>query len=146
MAGRVVMLGPLRVECLLDKADSGGTVSVFDVTFPAGAGSFGTTVLAGEPPPLAHSHLRFDEVMHVLEGDVEVAVGHGTRHATAGDVIYVARGVPHGFANRGSGTARVLFTAVPGELTLAYFEAIAAAPDEEARFAAMRRFGVEPRL
>jgi mannose-6-phosphate isomerase-like protein (cupin superfamily) len=147
MPGRVVMLGPLRVECLLDKADTAGAVSVFDVSFPAGAGSFGATVRAGEPPPLAHSHLRFDEVMHLLEGDVEVAIGDGTRHAAAGDVIYVPRGVPHGFANRGQSRARILFTAVPGELTLAYFEALAAAgDDEEARFAAMRRHGVEPRL
>ena len=142
----MVWLGPLRVECLLDHGDTAGSVSLFDVTFPAGTGSFGTPVTAGEAPPLAHSHLRFDEVMHVLEGEVEVAVGDQMRRARAGDVLYVPRGVSHGFANRGSGPARILFTAVPGELTLAYFEALAAAPDAPARLEAMRRFGVEPRL
>lgn len=141
---RVVWLGPLRVECLLDRADTGGSVTLFDVTFPAGTGSFGTPVAAGEAPPLAHSHLRFDEVMHVVEGEVDVLVGESTRSAGAGDVIYVPRGVPHGFANRGAGAARILFTAVPGELTLAYFEAMASASGDAERLAAMRRFGVEP--
>lgn len=81
----------------------------------------------------AHIHTTHEEVFYVLEGEVEMfafepkvrtvepgswadwesAEGARARRATPGGVMYVPRGIPHGFRNPGDKPMRFLMVATP---------------------------------
>jgi quercetin dioxygenase-like cupin family protein len=63
-------------------ADTGGRLSIVEVTEPPGA----------EAP--LHVHHREDEAFWTLEGDVTFEVGETTIHARAGDYAFGPRDVP----------------------------------------------------
>jgi quercetin dioxygenase-like cupin family protein len=63
------------------------------------------------PPP--HVHSREDETFYVLEGTFEFRVGDRTIAATAGDIVYGPRGIPHAFKNVGTTTGKLLGVATP---------------------------------
>jgi quercetin dioxygenase-like cupin family protein len=50
-------------------------------------------VAGGGPPP--HVHLREDETLVVLEGEVAFYLGEDRVLARAGDLVHVPRGSPH---------------------------------------------------
>lgn len=90
-----------RVRCLLDGDKTRGTMSVFLIEAPAGA---------GVP---AHTHSIEDEGFVVLEGEIE-----GTRRGKAfrlraGEALYSASGEEHSFRNPGPGEARLLVITRP---------------------------------
>jgi quercetin dioxygenase-like cupin family protein len=58
----------------------------------------------GQGPSL-HRH-PYDEVLIVLEGNLTLDDGNGTREAGAGDIIVIPAGQPHGFVNSGDGRLR----------------------------------------
>jgi mannose-6-phosphate isomerase-like protein (cupin superfamily) len=66
----------------------------------------------GYAPPL-HVHRRSDEVFFLLDGELEVRCGNDTWQATAGSLVYLPRGVPHGFTNSERGPARTLLINAP---------------------------------
>lgn len=70
---------------------------------------------AGPPP---HVHRAYDEAFYVLDGPVTFAVDGASRDWPAASFVFVPRGAPHGFANPGSRTAKVLIVATPGALQL----------------------------
>ena len=80
----------------------------------------------GEPP--LHIHSREDETYVVLEGEVTFQRGEERIDATAGDVVFLPRGVAHGFAVRGT-SARLLFACTPGGLDAPFRELSAPAED-----------------
>ena len=45
-----------------------------------------------------HVHAASDEYVHVLEGTLEMSVGEETRTVSAGQSVFLPRGVPHRFA------------------------------------------------
>lgn len=67
-----------------------------------------------------HVHEREDELVHVLEGTIEVTLGDQTMTAKPGVLALLPRGVPHGFTNVGDVPSRVLDTILPGDFD-AYF-------------------------
>lgn len=77
-------------------ADTAGALSVHEGTLEPG----------GEVP--LHVHDEADQLLVVMAGEIEVTVGDSTFTAAQGDLIAKPHGVPHGFANRGDQTARVL--------------------------------------
>jgi quercetin dioxygenase-like cupin family protein len=101
-------------------------------------GGFGCRYLATGPGfalvehPLApgalgspmHSHSHEDEYSYVLEGEVGVQVGDDVFYATAGDVVFKPRNVPHAFWNRTDEPARLIDLIVPGAFA-EYFAEIA---------------------
>lgn len=67
--------------------------------------------LAG--PPL-HIHRNEDESIFVLEGDYRIQVDDTLRDASAGDFVFVPRGVPHTYARVGDEPGRLLILTTPG--------------------------------
>ena len=62
-------------------------------------------------PPLHHH--AFEEMFYVLEGELTFQVDDELATKGAGDVVFVAGGVAHAFANRGDAPARFLLTCTP---------------------------------
>ena len=69
-------------------------------------------VPAGYAPP-RHVHTDQDEVFHVLEGDFTVRCGDRTWAAGPGSLVFLPRGVPHGFTVSHDGPGRTLIMTAP---------------------------------
>ena len=91
----------------------------------------------GAPP---HVHTREDEAMYVLDGDILAHVGSDAFRASAGDFIFMPRGVQHDWDVVGE-RARVLIIATPGGLET-FLDEFHAAPDWDARDAVAARHGL----
>ena len=85
----------------LTAAQTGGLMSIVEITEPACAKA-----------PLHVHHLE-DETFWVLEGDVTFEVGDTTCEASAGDVAFGPRDVPHRYTVGDAG-CRMLFILTPG--------------------------------
>jgi mannose-6-phosphate isomerase-like protein (cupin superfamily) len=92
-------------ECLaeikLTAEQTGGLLSIVEIT---------------EPPDVVaplHVHHRDDETFWILEGDLTIEVGGESVHASAGDVVFGPRGVPHRYTVGPNG-CRMLFIMTPG--------------------------------
>jgi quercetin dioxygenase-like cupin family protein len=87
------------------KADSkrtGGAFSIVEFTHPPG---FHT-------PP--HVHADSDEAFYVLSGEMHGFCGDTEWHAGPGDVVWLPRGVPHGYGTAGDQPLRSLAINLPG--------------------------------
>ncbi|MFN8217755.1 MAG: cupin domain-containing protein [Solirubrobacterales bacterium] len=80
-------------------------------------------VPAGYPGPPLHLHPGFDELFHVLEGELCLRVGERTTTVGPGGVAFVPRNTPHTFANRSARPAHSLVTVTPAGHER-YFEAL----------------------
>ncbi len=69
-------------------------------------------VPAGYAPP-RHVHADQDEVFLVLDGAFTVVCGDRTWQAHPGSLVFLPRGVPHGFAVSGDGPGRTLLINAP---------------------------------
>jgi quercetin dioxygenase-like cupin family protein len=96
-------------------ADTDGHLTVVDVTDPPGV----------EAP--LHVHRREDEAFWVLDGDVTFEVGGTTIEASAGDLVFGPRNVPHRY-KVGDAGSRMLFILTPGG-----FEGLVRATSDPAR-------------
>jgi mannose-6-phosphate isomerase-like protein (cupin superfamily) len=73
------------VSILLSAADTGGEFSVWEAVQKPG----------GEPP--LHLHHTTDETFFLLEGKMRFMVGDTIIDASAGNIVFAPRGVPHSF-------------------------------------------------
>ncbi len=96
-------------------ADTGGRLTLVDVTDPPGVAA-----------PL-HVHHREDEAFWVLEGEVKVEIGGKSIEASAGDLVFGPRDIPHRY-EVGEAGSRMLFILTPGG-----FEDLIRATSEPAR-------------
>jgi quercetin dioxygenase-like cupin family protein len=93
---------------LVSTEATAGKYCLIDMLIPPGGG----------PPPHRHD---FEEMFHVLSGDVEVTVRDVTKQATTGQTVNIPANAPHRFHNSGDRTLRLLCLAAPGGLD-EYFE------------------------
>lgn len=93
------------------KADSSGTVGVFESLTPAGEG-----------PPV-HVHNNEDEVLHIVDGEFELWLDGKVSRAGQGMSVFLPRGVPHTFRVTGNRPGRVLAITVPGGFENFFVEA-----------------------
>jgi mannose-6-phosphate isomerase-like protein (cupin superfamily) len=101
-------------------------------------GSFFAAVPAGEGPPL-HVHHGEDEAIHVIEGAADFWLDGSVTRLTAGQGIFLPRGVPHTFRVTPEAPARFLGVVTPGGFE-GFFAAAAAAgagPHDPAGLAAL---------
>ena len=90
-----------------------------------------------------HVHMRMDETICVVEGEIEFIVAGEKFVRPAGSVPSIPRGVHHGFTNHGPARARVLIVFNPSGNQQEYFrelERLFAAPTLDA--AALTRLQV----
>lgn len=69
-----------------------------------GISMFLVEAMPGRGAPL-HRH-EYDEVILIQEGTSRVVAGDEIRAASAGEIIVIKAGTPHGFVNAGSGVLR----------------------------------------
>lgn len=88
---------------LMTGEQTAGRYALIDMLIPAGGG----------PPPHRHD---FEELFHVLQGEIEVTLRGVTTTAIAGETVNVPANAPHAFHNRGGGPARLLCLVSPAGL------------------------------
>lgn len=98
---------PSAVETLVFKVTHEETDGHFDYLI-------GDIGYLGGPP--MHLHVNEDEVLHLLEGELTFKVGDELVEMGAGDVVFVPKGVPHGYVNKQHVTARGIGLFVPSGL------------------------------
>jgi quercetin dioxygenase-like cupin family protein len=132
-----VRIGSLRLKFLIDDADNGGKVAMFEMTVPA-----------QEKVPAAHYHRDFEEVWYGLGGTLTVTIDGVAHRLQPGDALFVPRGAVHRFDNLDVGDARALITLTPAVAGRKYFEEIAAVvnaggpPDMAKVKAVMEKYGL----
>lgn len=111
-------------------------------------GSYELVEIAGDPGPGVppHVHQHEDETFYVLEGRVTFTVHGEETEATAGTVVHLPHGVPHGFRLGGVAHCRMLLTIAPAGLGPMFEELAALAdggpPDPEEAAAVVERYGI----
>jgi uncharacterized cupin superfamily protein len=113
-------------------------------------GVFENLIQPGGTAPGPHIHRHMEEMFYVLEGEVEILVGHQKVQGQPGAFVLVPRATPHAFANRGTKPAKLLIMFTPAGEREKYFEGLAELmkngqkPDKEALLELMRQFDQEP--
>lgn len=59
-----------------------------------------------------HTHSKAEQVYFILQGEGTVQVGEETEEVRAGDVIFLPKGIKHGFFNTGKKQAVLLLVGV----------------------------------
>jgi quercetin dioxygenase-like cupin family protein len=95
-------------EVKLSDQDSGGALTVMEVTPPPGIAT-----------PL-HVHHREAEVFYLLAGTLDYEAGGTLYRLAAGDFIWLPKDVPHRFRVTGDTPARFLALCVPGGIERLY--------------------------
>src|SRR5271163_4071025 len=132
-----VRIGSLRLKFLIDDADNGGKLTMFDMTVPEQA-----------KVPAAHYHRDFEEVWYGLGGTLTVTLDGVAHKLKSGDALFVPRGAVHRFDNLDAGEARALITLTPAVAGKRYFEEVAAVvnaggpPDMAKVKAVMDKYGL----
>jgi quercetin dioxygenase-like cupin family protein len=94
---------------LAESRDTNGQFSLIDAAIRQGL----------EPPP--HTHQHEDETYYILEGNITFTVGEQTFMARPGDLLFLPRGVQHGFRLT-TPQARALIWINPAGLEAAFRE------------------------
>jgi mannose-6-phosphate isomerase-like protein (cupin superfamily) len=134
-----IRVGALEVVFHGNRAHTSGHADVYEVIIPEGA-----------RVPGAHHHVDVDEIITVLTGTVTYRIGDEILELGPGESAYSPKGIPHHFANRHSGTARMIITATPGRMGPEYFREVAAVlaaggpPDMGKLKTVMNKYGLEP--
>ena len=111
----LIKVGQLELRFLLAEAETGGALTMFEMTVPPGA-----------RVPGSHFHVEVDEAVLGLEGVLTYTIEGGKNQIGPGDRIFAPRGKVHHFVNDGAVPAKVLSVLTPGSIGPAYFRDIAA--------------------
>jgi quercetin dioxygenase-like cupin family protein len=141
MTSDEITVGPLTIRFLVEAAESGGSVSMFEFDVPSQA-----------KVPIAHCHDAYEETLYGLSGVLTWTVDGEKHEVGPGDVLCIPRGVVHKFENEGEGAATNLAIVTPGVLGPQYFRDLAAVveaaaggpPDPAGIVEVMRRHGLTP--
>jgi mannose-6-phosphate isomerase-like protein (cupin superfamily) len=111
-AGRTLQF--LGVTHKLTSDQSGRAFYVCEAVFGPESGS-----------PL-HIHHYEDEIIHVLEGDIEIRLDDEKLYAPVGGIIHLPKKIPHALQNPLKTPLRIMVYAIPGGLEH-YFDEVDAA-------------------
>jgi quercetin dioxygenase-like cupin family protein len=136
-----IRVGEIAIRFLLEGAESGGSLAVFEFDVPAGA-----KVAA------AHSHDGYEETIYGLEGVLTWTLEGVPVDIGSGEALFIPRGAVHHFDNTHDTNAKALAIVTPGILGPDFFREIAAVldgaaggpPDVAALGEVMRRHGLTP--
>jgi quercetin dioxygenase-like cupin family protein len=134
-----IRVGSLELRFLHDKHTTAGVLDMFEMIVPPNARM-----------PVPHYHRDWEETVYGVAGVVTFTVDGKTVDIGPGDSVFIARGIVHGFDNRGTAPGTCLCVLTPGVLGPDYFRELAAelatgAPPDPARMGAiMARHGLIP--
>ena len=132
-AGR--RLQNLGVTHKLTSEQTGGAFYVCEAVFGPESGS-----------PL-HIHHYEDEVIHVLEGEIELRLDKESLHAPSGGIVHLPKRIPHALQNPLKTPLRIMVHAIPGGLEHYFDEVDAALQDgslsAEVHNAISKKYGLE---
>jgi mannose-6-phosphate isomerase-like protein (cupin superfamily) len=83
-------------------------------------------VFAPESGSPLHIHHYEDEVIHVLEGAIDIRLDNRKLHAPAGGIVHLPKKIPHALQNPLKTTLHIMVFAIPGGLEN-YFDEVNAA-------------------
>lgn len=109
-----------KMTFLATGKETGGAFFLSEMSVPPGGG----------PPP--HIHSREDESFHLLEDALTIQVGEDSIHASAGDFVFLPRGIAHSFKNSGDATAKALVLITPAGLESFFAEVFEPVVDRSA--------------
>jgi len=94
-----------------------------------------------------HIHHYEDEVIHVLEGEIEIRLDRDKLHVPVGGIAHLPKKIPHALQNPSKTPLRIMVHAIPGGLEH-YFEEVNAALeggilDAELHVAISKKYGLE---
>ena len=106
-----IRIGPLGIRFLLTGDDTHGSVSIFEVTVPAGQ------KLAAP----AHRNDAYEETLYGIEGVLTWTIDGRPIEVGPGQALCIPRGAVHRFDNFGTEDAKQLSIVTPAILGPAYF-------------------------
>ena len=141
-AAESIAIGPLTIDFLITRENSGGSIAAFELTVP------GKQRLMAP----AHSHDHYEETIYGVSGVVTFTVDGTPFDIGPGQTLCIPRGAIHRFDNFGDEAARALCVVTPAEIGPEYFRDIhevmvasAGGPPDKAKLAAvMLRHGLTP--
>jgi mannose-6-phosphate isomerase-like protein (cupin superfamily) len=129
------ILRSLGVTHKLTRLQSNGTFYLCEAVFAPESGS-----------PL-HIHHYEDEVIHVLEGAIDIRLDGKKLHAPVGGIIHLPKNIPHALQNPLKVPLRIMVYAIPGGLEN-YFDEVDTALqngplDQETHIKISMKYGLE---
>lgn len=121
-AEEIIRIGPLAIRFLLTGEDTNGSVSVFEVTVPAGQ------KLAAP----AHRNDAYEETLYGITGTLTWTIDGEAIDVGPGQAVCIPRGAVHRFDNLGTVDAKQLSIVTPAVMGPAYFREASAAIDAAA--------------
>ena len=106
----------IGIKHKLTQQHTGGAYYLFEFEFDPESGN------------RLHVHRHEDEVVHVLEGEIEIRLGDGTLRASVGGVAHLPKRIPHGLYNPLKTRSRYLAIAIPGGMEN-FFDELSAAQE-----------------
>jgi quercetin dioxygenase-like cupin family protein len=110
-AEEIIRIGPLAIRFLLTGEDSNGSVSVFEMTVPAGQ------KLAAP----AHKNETYEETLYGIAGTLTWTIDGKAIEVGPGQAVCIPRGAIHRFDNFGAVDAKQLSIVTPAIMGPAYF-------------------------
>lgn len=141
MKNETIKIGQTTIEFLLEAADTGGSLAMFEFGVPAGA-----------KVPLPHSHEHYDETIYGLEGVITFTVEGKIIDIAPGESHFIPRGAVHGFKNLKPAGAKALAIITPALIGPNFFIECAeivntgGPPDIEKLTTVMLKHGLRPAL
>ena len=132
-AGKVLEF--IGIKHKLTHQHTGGAYYLFEFEFDPESGN------------RLHVHQHEDEVVHVLEGAIEIRLGDQTLHAEAGGVAHLPKRIPHALYNPLKTRSRYLGIAIPGGMEN-FFDELSAAQeagilDDTSHKRISQKYGIE---
>ena len=134
----IIHIGALELRFLQSRELTGGSLDMFEMTLQPNARM-----------PVPHHHESWDETVYGLAGTSSWRIDGADVELPPGAVVFIRRGVVHGFDNRSGAPAKCLCVLTPGVLGPGYFREIAGlvaagAPDPARMRETMLRHGLVP--
>jgi quercetin dioxygenase-like cupin family protein len=134
----LIRMGALELLFLQSKETTGGSLDMFEMTLQPNARM-----------PVPHYHESWDETVYGLEGTSVWRVDGSDVELPPRAVLFIRRGVVHGFDNRSGAPAKCLSVLTPGVLGPSYFREVAellaaGTPDPSRVKETMLRHGLVP--
>ena len=110
-AEEVIRIGPLAIRFLLSGDDTNGSVSVFELSVPAGQKLAAPT----------HKNDTYEETLYGIKGVVTWTIDGNAIEVGPGEAVCIPRGSVHRFDNLGTEDAKQLSIITPAIMGPAYF-------------------------